>query len=382
MKKILLIIPLSTLDWGSKNSGGVDSVCQMLVKKLSESTNSEYQYRVLAFDPFSESAHCGEIIKLSNNVEVVFFHLNEKRWGIRLPSFISNTLRILPEVKRFRPDVVHAHIANWLIAIPSKFERIATLHAYKKIGRKPVSWANDLLYTNILPIISNLFTDQYSCVGRVIEKALAQDTSKPIMIIGNPISDVFFATTPETSEANKTKPLRLITCALINRKKRIDRAIYLTHLLHESKIQSELVVIGPNVDSDYFTELQNQVKQFKLEKSIHFLGALKQNEIVSQYANSDIGVFLSEEETFGLAPLEMLACGLPLFTTDVGILSESREAFESIGVNYWDNLDDQQQIDAVLKLSKADTETSMSYVKELFLVENILKSYEKLYQDI
>ncbi|MGL6172214.1 MAG: glycosyl transferase family 1, partial [Vibrio sp.] len=48
MKKILLIVPLTTLEWGTKNAGGVDSVCQMLVRELAQQERP-YHYRVLAF---------------------------------------------------------------------------------------------------------------------------------------------------------------------------------------------------------------------------------------------------------------------------------------------------------------------------------------------
>ncbi|MBJ6911393.1 glycosyl transferase family 1, partial [Vibrio cholerae] len=50
MSKILLIMPLSTLNWGEKNLGGVDSVCQMLVRQLAQQERP-YHYRVLAFEP-------------------------------------------------------------------------------------------------------------------------------------------------------------------------------------------------------------------------------------------------------------------------------------------------------------------------------------------
>lgn len=67
MKKVLLIMPISTLNWGEKNAGGVDSVCQMLVRELASRTQPlKYRYRVLAFDPKSKS----------NIPVVLLFYLN------------------------------------------------------------------------------------------------------------------------------------------------------------------------------------------------------------------------------------------------------------------------------------------------------------------
>ena len=70
MRKILLVVPLTTLQWGSKNAGGVDSVCQMLVEQLTKSS-SLFHYRILAFDPKNEVEYDGKVLQLSDNVEVV-----------------------------------------------------------------------------------------------------------------------------------------------------------------------------------------------------------------------------------------------------------------------------------------------------------------------
>lgn len=377
MKKILLIVPLSTIEWGTKNAGGVDSVCQILIQELSQRSNSKFQYRILAFDPFSKVENCGEIINLSSHVEVVFFHANEKRWGLKLPSFISNSLRVLAQIKSFKPDVVHAHIASWLLGVSSDIKRVATLHSYKNIGRKPVSWANDFLYTKLMPIMSNLYIDCYSCVGNIIKEPLSKTTNKAISVIGNPIHDAFFLAKPKSYSGSEG--IKLITCALVNRKKCIHRAIHLVDVLNKAKIEVSLVVIGPCIDKAYFLELKSQIKQLGVEDKIEFMGAQPQQKIVSEYKSAHIGVFFSSEETFGLAPLEMLASGLPLFTTSVGILSELKQAFEPLGVEYWDNMTEQQHIEAVLRLQNLDTQDSIDYVKHNFLAKNVLNAYEALY---
>lgn len=377
MKKVLLIVPLSTIEWGTKNAGGVDSVCQILIQELNQRSGSKFQYRILAFDPFSKVENCGKIIKLSSHVEVVFFHANEKRWGLKLPGFISNSLRVLAQVKSFKPDVVHAHIANWLLGVTSNIKRVATLHSYKDIARKPVSRANDFLYTKLMPVVSNLYIDCYSCVGNIIKEPLSKNTNKAISVIGNPIHDAFFLAKPK----NYSEPggIKLVTCALITRRKCIHRAIHLVNVLNKAKIEASLVVIGPCTDKTYFLELKSQVNQLGVEDKIEFMGAQPQQKIVSEYKSADIGVFFSNEETFGLAPLEMLASGLPLFTTSVGILSELKQSFESLGVEYWDNMTEQQQVEAVFRLKNFDTKDSIDYVKHNFSAKNVLNAYEALY---
>ncbi|MDE1209567.1 hypothetical protein [Vibrio aestuarianus] len=48
MRKILLVVPLSTVKWGNENTGGVDSVCQQIVRFLAENPPDGYIYEILA----------------------------------------------------------------------------------------------------------------------------------------------------------------------------------------------------------------------------------------------------------------------------------------------------------------------------------------------
>ncbi|WOQ92850.1 VpsD family glycosyltransferase [Vibrio cholerae] len=242
MKKVLLIMPISTLNWGEKNAGGVDSVCQMLVRELAKSSGN-YFYRVLAFDPFCQVKYTGEVINLSENVQVIRCPSNEKRI-IRLPGIISTNLRVLEQVKLFNPDIVHSHINSWLIGVNNKLRRIATLHSYKGIGRKSVSKMNDLFHVRIVPWLSNLYIDEYTCVGNILKDSLVRDTNKPISLIENPISSDYFYCSRNIKD---NKKLKLVTCALITKRKRIDKAIDVVALLNSSGIDSQLSVIGASL---------------------------------------------------------------------------------------------------------------------------------------
>src|SRR5262249_580540 len=46
--------------------------------------------------------------------------------------------------------------------------------------------------------------------------------------------------------------------------------------------------------------------------NIHFSGTKKGDELLAYYQNSDVFVFPSSSDTFGLVLLEALACGLPV----------------------------------------------------------------------
>ncbi|MDE1242744.1 VpsD family glycosyltransferase [Vibrio aestuarianus] len=378
MKKVLLIMPISTLNWGEKNAGGVDSVCQMLVRELAKSSGN-YFYRVLAFDPFCQVKYTGELINLSENVQIIRCPSNEKRI-IPLPGVISTNLRVLEQVKLFNPDIVHSHINSWLIGVNNKLRRIATLHSYKRIGRKPVSKMNDLFHVRIVPWLSDLYVDEYTCVGNILKDSLVRDTNKPISLVENPISSDYFYCSRNIED---NKELRLVTCALITKRKRIDKAIEAVALLNNSGIDSKLSVIGPVSDIEYYSELVKQVEMLGLSNRVRFLGAMNNAEIIEVYKSSNFGVFCSEEETFGLAPMEMLAAKLPLITTRVGIFKERYSEFKLLGVHFFEDIENNDElVNVFLNDNSSSSYEIVKYVEDNFSVSDVIKQYETIYSKV
>lgn len=379
MKKVLLVVPLSTTDWGTKNAGGVDSVCQMLIKQLTEQEQSDYHYRVVAFDPFSQ-VEVGREEVLSPYVEVIHYPLVERGHFLPIPGLLTQYYRIKQQIKSFQPDIVHTHLISWLIGVPNKYMRIATLHSYKKLGRKPVSFLNDLFYEKITPFLSQHFIDKYTGVGTEVIQHLKEDVDKPINKIGNPIDNSFF----KTQKIRKTdiEELKLVTCCLLKRLKRVEKAIELAALLKQQGKKVTLNIIGPDSEKDYAEELRALVSKLQLDEEVSFLGRLNQQQIQQVYQQSNIAVYFSEEETFGLAPLEMMATGLPLFSSKVGVLEERAEEFKQLGVKYSDDITlDTDMIDLIGALRVSDTQDLVSYIKANFSVQSVVAEYERNYAE-
>jgi glycosyltransferase involved in cell wall biosynthesis len=57
--------------------------------------------------------------------------------------------------------------------------------------------------------------------------------------------------------------------------------------------------------------------------SAQFVGYLRGDDVAVAYASADVLVFPSLSETFGLAPLEAMACGLPVIATTAGGLVDT-----------------------------------------------------------
>jgi glycosyltransferase involved in cell wall biosynthesis len=169
---------------------------------------------------------------------------------------------------------------------------------------------------------------------------------------------------------------------LLTPRKQVEKVVLLTQMLNEAGIDTQLAIIGPSSDKSYVKSLKSQAENGNLTSKVSFLGRLNKSEIITHYKNSDIGVFFSKEETFGLAPLEMLATGLPLLATEVGILAEKKSFFENVGVAFVD-INQPEQVLAIAKtLINNSYLPDVSKLQTEFSVASVVKQYESLYKEL
>lgn len=371
-QKILIVAYLTTTNWGASNAGGVDSVCQMVSEFISKQINGKYTYRVLAFNPLPKDCSSPDLIKIGEDIEVVFSPTKRKY----VPGFLYQLVRIKKEISKFEPNLVHAHSWNWLLPVKKNVPSVVTVHGYMKIARASVGFLNDLFYEKIVPALTAR-RGHVVCVGNLLREIVSAKIGREVDLIHNPISyDYFMASRGRSFEKNN---IDFVTCSVITPRKQIDKIIDLISICVKKGVLCKLKIIGPIEDKLYYLSLLDKIKINNLGGTVEFLGGLSRGEIIQIYENSDFGVFFSREETFGLAPLEMLAAGLPLFSTEVGILKERRSYFEKIGVSFIDvnNLD--VVADNVLHNLNIKREVLRNEISVDFSVESVVQKYESLY---
>lgn len=72
-----------------------------------------------------------------------------------------------------------------------------------------------------------------------------------------------------------------------------------------------------------YEETQQAVAELKLEKKVCFLGHVSDLELMLLYSLADVFVFPSFYEGFGVPPLEAMACGTPVITSNTSSLPEA-----------------------------------------------------------
>jgi glycosyltransferase involved in cell wall biosynthesis len=71
-----------------------------------------------------------------------------------------------------------------------------------------------------------------------------------------------------------------------------------------------------------YEETQQLVAELKLEKKVRFLGRVSDLELLTLYSMADVFAFPSFFEGFGIPPLEAMACGAPVITSNISSLPE------------------------------------------------------------
>jgi N-acetyl-alpha-D-glucosaminyl L-malate synthase BshA len=98
--------------------------------------------------------------------------------------------------------------------------------------------------------------------------------------------------------------------------KRVSDAIKIFDIV-QKEIPSKLLLVGDGPDR---SECERLVRELDLADNVKFLG--KQEGLVEILSSSDIFLIPSQSESFGLAALEAMSCGLPVISSSVGGLPE------------------------------------------------------------
>ncbi|MFY9637852.1 MAG: glycosyltransferase family 1 protein [Methanobacterium sp.] len=82
----------------------------------------------------------------------------------------------------------------------------------------------------------------------------------------------------------------------------------------------KLVIVGGK--GWKYTEIFDLIKSFKLKDDVIFTDYVPDNDLVKFYNIADLFVYPSLYEGFGLPPLEAMACGCPVITSNISSLPE------------------------------------------------------------
>jgi D-inositol-3-phosphate glycosyltransferase len=113
---------------------------------------------------------------------------------------------------------------------------------------------------------------------------------------------------------------KIILCVgRVERLKGIDKIIQALPYLDDTK--PKLLIVGEDGNRPgEIDKLKDLASELAVSDRITFTGLVDYEKLADYYNAADVCVFPSYYESFGLVPLESLACGTPVIATDVGDL--------------------------------------------------------------
>ena len=126
---------------------------------------------------------------------------------------------------------------------------------------------------------------------------------------------------------NKTKQndsINILSVGTINKRKNFTQIVKIIPIIKDKFGDVKLEIIGK--PGDDYDNLLNTIKDFKLENDVIISGYVTDADLAEKYANSDLFLYVSHEEGFGLPILEAFASGTPVVTSQ-------NSATEEIGQN-------------------------------------------------
>lgn len=136
----------------------------------------------------------------------------------------------------------------------------------------------------------------------------------------------------------------------LNPRKNVTELIYAySKIYRDLPGRQQLLIFGPN--GQHLDRLQLLVKSLNLEEVVRFPGFVPSEDLPLFYNEADLFVYPSLYEGFGLPPIEAMACGTPVITSNVSSLPEV-VGDAAVQVNPYDTLELANAIFRVLTIEQ------------------------------
>ncbi|HEY7955315.1 MAG TPA: N-acetyl-alpha-D-glucosaminyl L-malate synthase BshA [Polyangia bacterium] len=265
---------------------------------------------------------CGGVPwRLDGFVDNVFFHEVEARdyplfdhpYALALASKMVEVATYekldLFHVHYAIPHATSAHLARQILG-PAAPRLVTTLHGtdITVVGHE----RSFLPITRFSIAASDAVTVPSQYLKDATYELLGLPGEVPIEVIPNFVDTDEYAPGPRAPGA----PRRLVHNSNFRPLKRVGDVVEVFARVHR-EIPCELVLIGDGPDR---STVELKVRELGLTRAVKFLG--KQLHFVEVLQGADAFLLPSASESFGLAALEALSCGVPVVASDVGGLAE------------------------------------------------------------
>ncbi|MCY3488608.1 MAG: N-acetyl-alpha-D-glucosaminyl L-malate synthase BshA [Bacteroidetes bacterium] len=332
--------------------------------------------------------------RLSKVTENIYFHeVSVNRYPLFdfPPYALSLTSKMVDVAKYEALDLLHVHYAiphatSAVLArdILEKESRslpvVTTLH-----GTDITIVGQDASYSPVVNYSINA-SDGVTAVSNFLRQETydAFDIEVPIKVIPNFIdTEHFRRLEKEHFRSAICAPGQKVVVHVSNfrRVKNVSHVVEVFHRILQEGISAKLLLVGDGPDRSNVEQL---TRDLGIQRAVRFLG--KQDPVQEILSIADLFLLTSGSESFGLAPLEAMACGVPVVCSDVGGLPELVEGSEA---GFLCPLGDIQAFaKACIKVLTNDSlhaemaQHAREYAVRHYDTHSIVAQYEEYYEEI
>lgn len=210
--------------------------------------------------------------------------------------------------------------------------QVATPHDFYQLTMQPRSVVNRAYFGWYLPWRLRAFDEYLAQTQREKDRAIRLGIPESLITVAGTAIDIhdFQESVPRVGIRENwkiTRPMIGLYVGGMWENKRVDRVI---RSLAPLRDQVSLAVVGRDVPESRWNQRVLQQLADDLQVEVRFLGSPSRRDLVGMYHESDLYLFGSEYEGFGLSLLEAMASGLPFVSFDAGaapLLSQSGAGF-------------------------------------------------------
>lgn len=251
-----------------------------------------------------------------------------------------------PDYPLFEAQPYESALASMMVDV-ARYQKIDLFHVHYALPHASVAYLAKQILSTFgihIPVVVTLHGTDITLVGKdksyepVVSFAINQsdgvtavsqflkdatyenfDIQREIAVIPNFVDHTRFKRLPKdhfkkmlTGNGEKI----LIHTSNFRKVKRVEDVVQIFARIHK-KIPSKLLMVG---DGPTRKSAEDLSRELGLQSYVHFLGG--QDMVEEIYSIGDLFILPSETESFGLAALEAMACGIPVIATNTGGLPE------------------------------------------------------------
>ncbi len=252
---------------------------------------------------------------------------------IKKISFLTNLLSMPYSINKSKIDILHipAHYHTQVTPffLNRNLKKILTIHdltpllfSQTHIKKDAMLWNSSLklIKGKVDVIITDSVNTKIDCIKHL---KIPEEKIKVVPLAADtrykPLSNLKMVKEELKTKYNLKIPF-ILYVGTLEKRKNIPTLLKAFSKIKDKHINHKLVIIGRK--GWKYNEIFETVHKLGLKDDIIFTGYVPDEDLVKFYNASDLFVYPSLYEGFGLPPLEAMACGTPVITSNTSSLPE------------------------------------------------------------